>query len=156
MSDIVWAINPLQDHLSDLVRRMRRMASEVLPARDIQFTFNAPVTGLDLRLGADIRREVFLMFKETLNNIVRHSGCTRAEIELKIERGWLVVVVEDNGNGFEPDEVSEGNGLVSLRRRARLLGGETVIASHAGAGTTVTIGVPHSHHKRLREDNGQP
>ena len=156
MSDIVWAINPLQDHLSDLVRRMRRVASEVLPARDIEFSFNVPTSGLDLRLGADIRREVFLMFKETLNNVVRHSKCTRAEIELKIERAWLELVVADNGKGFAPDQVSEGNGLVSLRRRARALGGETVVASHAGEGTTVTIKVPHSHHTRLRGRNGKP
>ncbi len=75
MSDIVWAINPQQDQLSDLVRRMRRVASEALPARDIEFTFNAPATELDLKLGADIRRQVFLMFKETINNLVRHSKC---------------------------------------------------------------------------------
>jgi two-component system sensor histidine kinase DegS len=95
------------------------------------------------------------MFKETLNNTVRHSECTRAEIEMKIEGVWLVLVVADNGKGFEPDQVSEGNGLVSLRRRARSLGGETVVASVAGEGTTVTIRVPHSHQKRLR-GNGKP
>ena len=145
MSDIVWAINPLQDHLSDLVRRMRRVASEVLPARDIQFVFNAPTTGLDLRLGADIRREVFLMFKETLNNMVRHSACTHADIYLKIEGAWLVVMVQDDGKGFDSSQKSEGNGLVSLSRRARSLGGETVVTSENGDGTIVKIRVPHRH-----------
>ena len=156
MSDIVWAINPQQDHLSDLVRKMRRVASEVLPARDIEFTFNAPATGLELRLGADIRRQVFLMFKEAINNLVRHSKCTRADIDLKIEGSLLVLTVTDNGKGFDQDQVSEGNGLVSLHRRARSLGGKTVVSSRKAEGTAVSIIVPHSHQRRSRGGNGKP
>jgi ligand-binding sensor domain-containing protein/signal transduction histidine kinase len=152
MSDIVWAINPQQDRLSDLVRRMRRVASEALPARDIEFTFNAP--GLDLKLGADIRRQVFLMFKETINNLVRHSNCALASIDLRIEGTCLVLTVTDNGKGFEPDQINEGNGLISLRRRARSLGGETVVSSRKGEGATVMIKVPYSNQSHLRRSNG--
>ena len=155
MSDIVWAINPQQDHLSDLVRRMRRLASEALPARGIEFDFNAPLTGLELRLGADIRRQVFLMFKETINNLVRHSKCTHTEIDLKIDGPLLVLTVADNGQGFDPERETEGNGLASLCHRARSLGGETVISSRKGDGATVTIRVPHSQHVRLRSGNGK-
>ena len=156
MSDIVWAINPQQDHLSDLVRRMRRVASEVLPARNIEFKFNAPTARYDLKLGADIRRQVFLMFKEASNNLIRHSECTQAEIKLEIEGTWLVLAVADNGKGFAPDQVDEGNGLVSLRRRARALDGEIEIVSGLGEGTTITIKVPHSRHRRFSSGNGKP
>ena len=155
MSDIVWAINPQQDHLSDLVRRMRRVASEALPARDIEFTFNAPATSLDLKLGADIRRQVFLMFKETINNLVRHSKCTLASIDLRIEGTCLALTVTDNGKGFDPDQINEGNGLISLHRRARSLGGETVVSSRKGEGATVMIKVPYSNQSRLRRSNGK-
>jgi signal transduction histidine kinase len=148
MSDIVWAINPQQDHLSDLVRRMRRVASETLPARDIEFTFNVPTAGQDLRLGADVRRQVFLMFKETINNIIRHSRCKVAQIELTIEGSWLALTVADNGTGFDPTQLSEGNGLVSLRRRASSLGGESSVSSRPGDGTTVKIRVPRDDHIR--------
>jgi len=153
MSDIVWAINPQQDHLSDLLRRMRRVTSETLPARDIDFEFKAPTVGLELRLGADIRRQVFLMFKEVINNLVRHSRCTRAHITLKIEGPLLILTVGDNGNGFDQDEVTEGNGLVSLHRRARSLEGETVVSSNKGEGTTISIKVPHSRQLRIRDRN---
>ena len=155
MSDIVWAINPQQDHLSDLVRRMRRVASEALPARDIEFTFNAPATGLDLKLGADIRRQVFLIFKETINNIVRHSKCKLSSIDLKIEGPCLALTVTDNGEGFDPDQINEGNGLSSLHRRARSLGGDAVIASRNGEGTTVRVRVPYNNQSRLRRTNGK-
>jgi ligand-binding sensor domain-containing protein/signal transduction histidine kinase len=155
MSDIVWALNPQQDNLSDLVRRMRRVVSEALPARDIEFTFNAPATGLDLKLGADIRRHVFLMFKETINNLVRHSKCTLASIDLRIEGTCLVLKVTDNGKGFDPDEINEGNGLISLHRRARSIGGETVVSSRIGEGTTVMIKVPYNKQSRLRRGNGK-
>jgi signal transduction histidine kinase len=153
MSDIVWAINPLQDHVSDLVRRIRRLASDVLPARDIEFTFKGPSTGLELKVGADVRREIFLMFKEALNNVIRHSACTRVEIELNIERSTLVLEVNDNGKGFDPGNGNEGNGLVSLRRRANSLGGNTVITSKVDGGTTVTIRVPQKSQPRARDDS---
>ena len=131
------------------------MASEALPARDIEFTFNAPATGPDLKLGADIRRQVFLMFKETINNVVRHSKCTLASIDLKIEGTYLVLTVSDDGKGFDPTQINEGNGLISFQRRARSLGGETVVSSQIGEGTTVTIKVPYNHQSRRRRSNGK-
>jgi signal transduction histidine kinase len=149
MADIVWAINPRQDHLSDLVRRMRRAASEILPAAGIEFTFSAPA-GHVLRLGPDTRGQVFLMFKEAINNIVRHASCTRADIELKLEGPSLALVITDNGTGFDPNQVSDGNGLVSLRRRAGALGGQILISSRRGEGTTVTIKIPYGHHWDFR------
>ena len=156
MSDIVWAINPAQDHLGDIVRRMRRLASEVLPARGIQFTFKAPSGEADLALGADIRRELFLMFKETMNNIVRHSQCTYAVIALKLEGPWLVLEMTDDGVGFDPDRSSHGHGLPSLRRRACALGGDLFVTSRPGDGTVVIIRVPHGRLWRYRTGGPQP
>lgn len=153
MSDIVWAINPQNDHLNDLVRRMRRVASEMLPAKDIEFQFSVPTEGLDLRLGADIRRELFLMFKEALNNLVRHSTCKRADIELRIDRARLVLKVVDDGKGFDAGSISEGNGLTSLRRRAHSLGGETTISSVQESGTAIEVAVPYGRHTREHAEN---
>src|SRR5262249_38491712 len=75
MSDIVWAINPRKDHLRDLTQRMRRFCSDTLTAHQIRFNFVAPSTEPDLKLGADLRREVFLIFKESVNNLARHAAC---------------------------------------------------------------------------------
>jgi signal transduction histidine kinase len=142
MSDIVWAVNPSKDHLSDLTKKMRRFASDVFSARNIAFRFHAPGDEQDIKLGADTRREVFLIFKESVNNIARHSLCAEAEIELQTRGGSLVLTLSDDGRGFNIAEASEGSGLESMRKRAARLGGKLDIVSSDGKGTTVTLQVP--------------
>lgn len=145
MSDIVWAVNPQRDHLSDLTQRMRRFAEDLLDARDIDFTFRAPIDEKDIRLGADLRREVYLIFKECVNNLVKHSGCTRAAIEFRIDGQWLVISVVDDGTGFDPATTNGGmggHGLVNMQRRANALGGSFEIDSQQNKGTRVTLKVP--------------
>ena len=149
MSDIVWAINPEKDQMSELSHRMRRFASDMFTARNIKFHFRTQFDD-DLRLGANMRREVFLIFKESVNNVVRHSHCTDAVAQFCIEGDRLVLQVKDNGDGFEQATVDSvngvmvgvGNGLSSMRQRARELGGEFKITTAQGQGTTVWLSVP--------------
>jgi signal transduction histidine kinase len=154
MSDVVWAINPQKDYLHDLVQRMRRFASDVCAGRGIRFEFVTPEIDDSLSLGANIRREVFAIFKESVNNAVKYSECTAARAELRISADELFLQVSDNGKGFDTDEIlSEdfrpemgGNGLVNLRRRASELGGACEIRSELGAGTVITLTIPlHIH-----------
>ncbi|MBS1791696.1 MAG: hypothetical protein JST85_28560 [Acidobacteria bacterium] len=140
MSDIVWAVNPQKDNVRDLTKRMRRFASEVFSARNIVFKFSAPDEEQNSRLDTDTRREVFLIFKEAINNIARHSECTMAEIELQVATGWLTLTLRDNGKGFDTSATNDGNGLMSMRQRAEKLGGKFEASS--GGGTTVIVKVP--------------
>ena len=141
MSDIVWAINPHKDQLSDLVQRMRRFASELLEARDIEFSFRAPDAEENIRLDASIRREVFLVFKEAVNNLAKHSGCRAADIEFRASHDSLTLKLSDDGHGFDATQESEGHGLVSMRERAKAIGGSFSLMSSTGHGTTVTLEV---------------
>ncbi|MGA9767904.1 MAG: two-component regulator propeller domain-containing protein [Blastocatellia bacterium] len=149
MSDIVWAINPKKDHLSDLLQRMRRFASDIFTARNISFRFQAPTADSNIELGANLRREIFLVFKESVNNVVKHSGCSRADIEFQVDGDWLMLKVKDDGKGFDADAGGEyttqskgGNGIMSMRKRAAEMGGEYNIVSDNGKGTTATLRVP--------------
>ncbi len=153
MSDIVWAINPRKDHLSDLTLRMRRFASEILTDREIDFEFTTPDQTPDAPLGANLRREIFLIFKESVNNLVKHSEATEAAIDFLLEEDFLTLRLKDNGRGFNPasdgengsfdwEKAAGGNGLLSMRRRAAELGGEYRIESEIGKGTTVTLRIP--------------
>jgi signal transduction histidine kinase len=139
MSDIVWAVNPRTDSLSDLTRRMHRFAEETLGAADIALTFSAPPAEVDLKLGADLRRELHLILKESVNNIARHSGASAATVELKLVRNELRLTIADNGRGFDPAARIDGNGILSMRKRAGAFGGAFAIDSAPGRGTRVTL-----------------
>lgn len=141
MSDIVWAVNPARDSLGDVVRRMRLHAEETALARDITLEFVAPDEEL-LKVDLHVRRDLYLIFKEAVNNAARHSGCTRLSVTLTHARETLVLVVQDNGHGFDASISHDGNGLVNMRRRAEAHGGRLDIKSKAQTGTTVRFTIP--------------
>jgi ligand-binding sensor domain-containing protein/two-component sensor histidine kinase len=141
MSDIVWAIDPERDHFGDLVHRMRRFASDVLSPRDIRLGFQSPAGEQDLQMGADLRRQIFLIFKESVHNVLRHSGATEVNIEFQVQHGWLSLKVVDNGAGFDLVRDHDGHGLRSMRERARNAGGEIEITSNI-RGTAIGLRVP--------------
>ena len=93
---------------------------------------------------ADVRRQVFLVFKETINNIVRHSACSHVDIEFRVDRDRLVLLIKDNGRGFDLDHESDGHGLLSMERRAKEMGGGMEITSQPGAGACITLEMPIS------------
>src|SRR6266404_2046700 len=142
MTDIVWAVNPQKDHLRDLLQRMRRFASDAFSARNIELAFEAPNAEQNLRIGAETRRQVFLIFKESVNNAARHSGCDRARINVAVTNGTLAFSVSDNGKGFDAGRVVVGEGLLSMRQRAKKIGSELIVTSITGTGTTVLLKAP--------------
>lgn len=144
MSDIVWAINPARDRFSDLIHRMRRFANDLFGEDGVEHRFEAPETDGDLPLGADVRRQVFLVFKECLHNVVKHSGAGRVEIVVGLRHHRLELEVRDDGRGFDPDGVSDahGHGLQNLRKRAEAAGGRLEVRSRPGGGTSVRLSVP--------------
>jgi ligand-binding sensor domain-containing protein/signal transduction histidine kinase len=145
MSDIVWAINPQRDNLGDLAFRMQRFANDVLGA-GVELDFQIPEEWGDTRLQADVRREVFLIFKEGINNIVKHSSCTHVQIRVSLEGTRLVMELEDDGEGFQPEESDgHGHGLASMSERARRLGGNLEVRSVPGKGTLLRLIVALGH-----------
>ncbi len=149
MSDIVWAINPRKDSLRELIFRMRRFASDVLTAGEIDFEFETPDSEEKIQLGANIRREVFAIFKECINNIVRHSDAKNVEIIFELHKSEIFVKIADDGRGFDTEKVlvesfspdKGGNGLINIRRRAKDLGGICEIISNQN-GTVMTLKTP--------------
>ena len=95
--------------------------------------------GAQSRFGNETRRQVFLIFKESVNNAARHSGCAQASVNLTVTSGTLAFSVSDDGKGFDADRVEAGEGLLSMRQRAKKIGSELTISSSAGIGTTVLL-----------------
>jgi signal transduction histidine kinase len=145
MSDIVWSINPQKDHFSDLTQRMRRFASDVLSAKRIGLQFEASHETDAVILNSNIRREVFLVFKEAINNIVKHSEAGRVEVTVGIDDGEMRLMIRDDGRGFASgatDDTDGGNGVPSMKRRAHAIDGRLEIETAAGDGTVIRLNVP--------------
>ncbi|HEX4913042.1 MAG TPA: two-component regulator propeller domain-containing protein [Vicinamibacterales bacterium] len=142
MADIVWAVDPSKDRVRDLVQRMRSFAEEQFAAAGIAFSLDAPDEHSTLVLGADVRREVLLIFKEAVNNAVRHARCEHASVTLHVTRARLTLTVDDDGCGFTDRALHDGNGLRSMRERAKRLGGTLTVVSRPDQGTQVTLTAP--------------
>lgn len=140
ISDIVWAINPARDNLPELAQRMRRFASDLFTARDVQLEFEAGGLEEAEGIGPETRRQVYLIYRECLRNAARHSRCQRVQVRIARENGALLVQVTDDGIGFDRASATGGTGLASLEERARSVGGH--IEWRNGAGTTVQLRVP--------------
>lgn len=139
MSDVVWSIDPRNDTFDDLLLRMKTTASRVLEANGVEYDIDIPEGISALGLPPDFRRHFFLIFKESLNNVLRHSGARSVRIAVGREDGWLTLIVSDDGRGFVPPTGGGGNGLRNIHRRAGLLNGDVRIDSAPGAGTTVRL-----------------
>ncbi len=139
MSDIVWAISPGRDTLRDMVRRMRDHAEELFESRDIGLMLDMPDAVEAMRLGVDVRRDVYLVFKEAVNNAARHSGCNAVAVVLRVDGPMLWLEIADNGSGFDTSSGGSGNGLASMHRRAERLGASLHVISAPGRGTSVRL-----------------
>lgn len=138
LRDIVWFINPAYDSLGDLIERMKGACSDLLPG--LPNTFECGTIPADTKLAPVFRRNLLPAFKESLHNAAQHSGATRIGIRADLSDGVFCFSISDNGTGFDESNVTLGNGLRSLRRRAAELGGEVRIeAGPDGSGTRVTF-----------------
>lgn len=137
MRDIVWFITPERDNIDDLVLHLKDTASSLLG--EIGHRFEDHTGGVDVHLSLELRRNVFLAYKEILTNIVRHAGATLVEIDVSRQNGILSMRIRDNGRGFEEPAAHTGNGLNSIRNRAKSVGGTCTISSAPGTGTTISF-----------------
>ncbi len=143
LDDIIWSINPKNDPLDRVLARMRRFATEVFEAKGIEGTLQFPPEAKRLRLTMEKRRHFYLFFKEAINNLTKYSNCRNAIVSVVYQKGQLTVSVSDDGVGFDPNTAKEGgNGLMTMRQRAKSLRGEFSLKSAPGQGTTVGIRFP--------------
>ncbi|HXS97115.1 MAG TPA: ATP-binding protein [Candidatus Limnocylindrales bacterium] len=142
MSDIVWEVNPRHDRFDALVHRMRRFAGDTLAGADIELKFESEGLSADFTVPMEARRPLYLVFKEAVNNVARHSGATAAVVRLERDGGALRLTVIDNGHGFDAHRKYEGEGLTSMARRMRELGGAAEWDARPGQGSRFTATLP--------------
>ena len=137
MRDIVWMLNPGNDHVDDLMLKMKEVAQRLMPDRRCEFrVFSDKLVS---RTSIEFKRNVILVLKEALHNVVRHSAATSVVIDARSENKSFELRITDNGGGFDRHLVNRGNGLANMQRRASQLGGLLTVQSSPGNGTTVSL-----------------
>lgn len=139
MDDIVWAINPQHDTMEELLSRMKEFAAELLEPANIDYRFEEKGNLVAMKLDVRRRKELYLLFKEAVNNAMKYSGCHLIVIRLEQEHGSLRMEIVDDGTGFDEGAVRGGNGLNNMRERAATMEGRIVIDSAAGRGTRIVL-----------------
>jgi ligand-binding sensor domain-containing protein/two-component sensor histidine kinase len=142
MDDIVWAIKPANDSMQKIIARMREYATSILEAKDIELSFIVADAVYDIKLNMEARRDLFLIFKEAVNNIAKYSHCERTWIQLTMQSNKLQMIVKDDGVGFEVNLADGGNGLGNMKKRADALNGNLSIQSKRAQGTIITLTIP--------------
>ncbi len=141
MGDMVWTINPRNDSMEQVMVRMREFATEILGAQNIAIAFDEKIPA-GVILNSEKRRNLFLIFKEAINNAAKYSDASHLKISLVKVNQQLHLQVIDNGKGFDEATVKAGNGLRNLRERAIEVGGVLTIKSELGKGTEVELRLP--------------
>ena len=150
IDEILWALNPRLDTLQDFANYICDYAHKYLEPAAIKCVFVIDPKMMFTEADLPLRRSLLMAMKETFNNIVKHSGAT--ELWLKIERQsrLLVVVMQDNGKGFDPAGIKPGrNGLGNMSRRMRELGGSCHISSQPGQGCRIEFRIPLKRPRRF-------
>jgi ligand-binding sensor domain-containing protein/two-component sensor histidine kinase len=139
LDDIVWSINTIHDNFEQMAARMRRYAAELFEGADIRYKVDFDEKLLHRKLNMEQRRDIYLIFKEALNNIYKHAHATSVMVTLKTDHQYFKMVVEDNGRGFDTWEPTTRNGLKNMQTRVKNYKGILKIESQKGSGTSLSI-----------------
>ncbi|MCB0519429.1 MAG: hypothetical protein H6577_27115 [Lewinellaceae bacterium] len=139
LEEIIWSLHPGNDPFENTRSRLYEQAREVLEAKGITLHFNMEAEFDDLKLGHEKRRELLLLYREALNNIVKYAACQQVWVNFERKGQRLLLSIRDDGQGFNPATSTNGNGLTSMQFRAANLGGSLSIESKPGAGAYVLV-----------------
>jgi len=140
MREVIWSLNTENDHLSSLISYIQRQVRLWLENYPCQLSIIIPEKIPDLEISGESRRNIFLIVKEAIHNIIKHSGANKVNINIACDE-QLIISVSDNGKGIHIDEnMNTGNGLKNMKHRVQQLNGKLFIENHEGF--TLTFEIP--------------
>jgi signal transduction histidine kinase len=142
MSDIVWSIHPKNDGAESLVLRMKSYGSEVLGSSEIVLQYKIGKETEQIQFNMLARKNLYLIFKEAVNNIAKYSKARHVVVEFRVEDGALIFNMADDGVGFNVVQAAGGNGLRSMNQRIENMGGRLHVVSHHQGGTRLECKIP--------------
>jgi ligand-binding sensor domain-containing protein/signal transduction histidine kinase len=142
MSDIIWSINPTNDSWENITSKLRRYASELFESKGIAHSIEMPPMDLSVNIDPERRRHFWLLFKEIITNVAKHSHCTEVQVRVTVREEHVSLTVSDNGTGFDSSNPPAGHGLKNIEARARLLAATVGLKTSPGEGTRWEIAFP--------------
>ena len=146
--EVVWAVNPRNDTLADLVNYLCRYAEDYFEGTLVRCVFDLPAEMPDYGLPTEVRHQVFLAAKEALTNVLKHARARRVRMQLAFAGNEFQIIIEDDGTGFDPaappQRAGGGNGLENMKERLRSVGGHVEWASAPGQGTRIVFQAPRN------------
>ncbi len=158
MDEIVWVVNPRNDSLENLVSYLSHYATEYFQNTPVECDLRLAHDFPNHPLSSEVRHNVFLTFEEALNNVLKHSGASRVQLEMAMRDSSFHIRISDNGSGFDVNEAGaqsppasarrSGNGLANMRARLADIGGECLVKSRPGQGAEILLAIPLRFPKR--------
>ncbi|HEU5166866.1 MAG TPA: two-component regulator propeller domain-containing protein [Chitinophagaceae bacterium] len=143
LDDIIWSVNASNDTLEETITRMRRYAAELFDATGtVKYQFEVDESIATHKLNMEQRRDLYLIFKESLNNILKHAAATEVFISIHTRNDRLLLQIKDNGKGFDITRNSHRNGLKNLHIRTERWKGSVRIDSTVNKGTKIDVSLP--------------
>jgi two-component sensor histidine kinase/streptogramin lyase len=137
MSDIVWSMDSRNDNIQSMINRIKDSCSSILPAAEIKYSFNIEIIDQNKTIKAELRKNIYLIAKEALNNIINHSNASNVKIEIKNDGDIFSMIISDDGNWEKSISKLTGHGIRNMKTRAEEIGGHVEIKNNAG--TTIVF-----------------
>jgi signal transduction histidine kinase len=143
LDEIVWAVNPSNDTLEGLANYACKYAQEYLVLAGLRYRVDVPAQLPAIPIPPEVRHNVFLAFKEAVNNVVKHAQASEVWIRLRLQPEHFILEIEDNGRGMgNPDLAQARNGLRNMRKRMEDIRGEFSISCGLNSGMIVRLKIP--------------
>ncbi len=142
MRDVIWATDARKDRFEDLLVRMKEHAAEILFPKGISCYFKVHNINLERRIAVQVRQNLYLIFKEAVTNIAKHSNATRADVVLTREGSRFEMRIFDNGDAKDHEEARSslnGSGLANMELRAQNINAELEIDKENGFKITIKM-----------------
>lgn len=141
--DTVWTINPDNDSFEKLIEKLRAFAYQIFNTKSIELVFSNGLTDKKApKLLMEQRRNAYLIIREALNNIAKHSEATHVELHIEKAKEGIKISLKDNGKGFDQLAKTDGNGLKNFEKRAKDGFMDFEMKTEKGQGTQITLLIP--------------
>jgi signal transduction histidine kinase len=135
MSEIIWSLNPDNNTLGQLIAYLRELLNRLQEYSGKVFNIQLPENGSNIMLSNEQRRNILLVTKEIVNNVIKHSDANHISVTMKFQQGFLDCEIHDDGKGFDTTKEYTGNGLKNIQHRISAMGGKLHFTSVPGNGS---------------------